>query len=200
MKPKEPRAKRPPPPPKTESDKLAGRKWLTEEEVKQLISAARQVGRLGDRDSAMILLAYRHGLRCTEVVHLQWDQIRLEVASIEMRRAKRGRPAMHELTKLEIRALKKLQMGRRYRYVFTTEDGGRLGERSFHLIVQRAGKEAGFRFPVHPHMLRHACGHYLAGKGFDTRRIQDYLGHINIRHTVEYTELAPGRFAGFFED
>jgi type 1 fimbriae regulatory protein FimB/type 1 fimbriae regulatory protein FimE len=191
----------PPPPVKTKTDKVAGRNWLTEQEVKALISAARQVGRCTHRDSTMILLAFRHGLRCTEVVNLLWDQIHLDKAAIEMRRAKRGKPAMHELTKTEIRALRKLPGAKtRKGRVFTTEDGGKLGERSFHLIVARAGKLADLGFPAHPHMLRHACGHYLAGKGLDTRRIQDYLGHVKIEHTVTYTQLAPGRFTGFFED
>jgi site-specific recombinase XerD len=60
--------------------------------------------------------------------------------------------------------------------------------------------QAGIPFPVHPHMLRHACGYYLASKGQDTRAIQAYLGHKNIQHTVRYTELAPGRFNDFWQD
>jgi type 1 fimbriae regulatory protein FimB/type 1 fimbriae regulatory protein FimE len=195
-----PKKARPKPPVKQKPDGPKTRLYLTEFEVNKLIAAAKSVGRLGNRDSTMILLAFRHGMRCTEIVNLQWDQIQLDIAAIEMRRAKRGTPAMHELTRLEIRALKKLAQGRRYRWVFTTEDGGMLGERSFHAIVQRAGKLAKLPFPVHPHMLRHACGYYLAAKGLDTRRIQDYLGHVKIQHTVLYTQLAPGRFAGFFED
>jgi type 1 fimbriae regulatory protein FimB len=47
---------------------------------------------------------------------------------------------------------------------------------------------------VHPHMLRHACGYYLANQGLDTRLIQDWLGHRNIQHTVRYTRLNPQRF------
>lgn len=192
---------RTPPPVKEKSDKLAGRNYLTEPEVKALMAAAKEVGRCRHRDATMILVAFRHGMRCTELVNLLWDQVHLDKAAMEMRRAKHGKPAMHELTKVEIRALKKLPGAKtRKGYVFTTEDGGKLGERSFHLIVARAGVFADLGFPAHPHMLRHACGHYLAAKGVDTRRIQDYLGHVNIQHTVTYTQLAPGRFAGLFED
>lgn len=61
-------------------------------------------------------------------------------------------------------------------------------------MVERAGIEAELGFPVHPHMLRHACGFALANKGQDTRALQAYLGHRNIQHTVRYTELSPGRF------
>ena len=55
-------------------------------------------------------------------------------------------------------------------------------------------------FPVHPHMLRHACGYKLANDGQDTRAVQHYLGHKNIQHTVRYTELSPERFKSFWED
>ena len=63
------------------------------------------------------------------------------------------------------------------------------------VIVARAGREAGLKFKVHPHMLRHACGFFLAEEGTDTRLIQDFLGHKNIQHTVRYTKLSAKRLA-----
>jgi site-specific recombinase XerD len=68
----------------------------------------------------------------------------------------------------------------------------------FAKLVERAGIAAGFRFGVHPHMLRHACGYKLANDGHDTRSPQAYLGHKNIQHTVKYTELSPTRFKDFW--
>lgn len=85
-------------------------------------------------------------------------------------------------------------------YVFLSERGSPPTERTIRHIVLRAGREADLPFPVHPHMLRHACGFYLANKGVDTRSIQHYMGHRNIQHTVRYTELAPHRFDGFWDD
>ena len=67
-------------------------------------------------------------------------------------------------------------------------------------IVTRAGHVARLPFPVHPHMLRHAKGFQLAQKGADTRAIQGYLGHRDIKSTVIYTELDPNRFKGFGKD
>jgi len=67
-------------------------------------------------------------------------------------------------------------------------------------IIARAGDRAQLGFPVHPHMLRHACGFKLANEGHDTRAIQHYLGHRNIQHTVRYTELAADRFKTFWRD
>jgi site-specific recombinase XerD len=67
-------------------------------------------------------------------------------------------------------------------------------------MVERLSDRAKLGFPVHAHMLRHACGFKLANDGTDTRTIQAYLGHKNIRHTVRYTELSPVRFKGLLRD
>src|SRR5262249_29403583 len=68
----------------------------------------------------------------------------------------------------------------------------------FHRLIQRVGETAKMPFPIHPHMLRHACGFKLANDGHDTRVLQHYLGHKNIQHTVRYTEMAPDRFKDFW--
>src|SRR5215510_12051759 len=70
----------------------------------------------------------------------------------------------------------------------------------FHRLVRRLGEAAKMPFPIHPHMLRHACGFKLANDGHDTRALQHYLGHKNIQHTVRYTEMAPDRFKDFWRD
>jgi len=67
-------------------------------------------------------------------------------------------------------------------------------------LFARCGIIATVPFPVHPGMLRHACGFKLANDGQDTRSLQLYLGHKNIQHTVRYTELAPDRFKDFWRD
>ena len=101
----------------------------------------------------------------------------------------------------ELRSLRRLR--REYPgspYLFQSERGAPLTASSIRRVVQRAGREAGIDFPVHPHMLRHACGYKLANDGQDTRAIQHYLGHRQIQHTVRYTELAADRFNGFWDD
>ena len=62
-------------------------------------------------------------------------------------------------------------------------------------IVREAGKLARLDVGVHPHMLRHATGYSLANEGTDTRLIQAFLGHADIRHTAHYTALSPKRLA-----
>jgi len=67
-------------------------------------------------------------------------------------------------------------------------------------VVARAGAEAEFLFSLHPHMLRHSTGFYLANNGHDTRAIQRYMGHANIKNTTMYTELSPKRYENFWKD
>ena len=67
-------------------------------------------------------------------------------------------------------------------------------------LITRTGEEAGLEFPVHPHMLRHACGFKLANDGHDTRALELQLGHRENQHTVRYTALSPARFKGFWRD
>jgi site-specific recombinase XerD len=86
------------------------------------------------------------------------------------------------------------------RWVFQSERLGPLSERSIHNLVQRAGEGAGFGFSVHPHMLRHAKGFNLGERGIDTRAIQAYMGHADIKSTVVYTAVNASRFKGFERD
>jgi len=85
-------------------------------------------------------------------------------------------------------------------YVFVTERKGPLTTSTVRKLVARTGQKANITFPIHPHMLRHACGFKLANDGQDTRAVQHYLGHKNIQHTVRYTELSAARFNGFWKD
>ena len=179
---------------------VRGREYLLSEEVEAMMNAAAKIGRHPQRDRALILLMYRHGFRVSEINSLRWHQIDLNRANIHVHRRKNGKPSTHPLYGDELRLLRRI--GRDYPdtpYVFVSERKAPLSERIIHQIVQRAGIEASLDFPVHPHMLRHGCGYYLADKGFDTRVIQDYLGHRQIQHTVKYTELAPGRFVGLWD-
>jgi len=177
------------------------REYLSEKEVGKVIAAAATQGRHGVRDSALILIAYRHGLRVSELVSLRWDQIDLSQGLVHVSRLKNGLPSVHPLRGPELRALRRLQReNANAAYVFVSERKAPLTPDAVRKIVARAGREAGIKFSIHPHMLRHATGYKLANDGHDTRAIQQYLGHRNIQHTTRYTELAPHRFKNFWRD
>jgi type 1 fimbriae regulatory protein FimB/type 1 fimbriae regulatory protein FimE len=150
----------------------------------------------------MILLAYRHGLRVSELIALRWEQLDLDQGWFHVRRLKRGVPSTHPLTAAEIRALRRLKSRAPadVAYVFLSERQGPLTDSSVRKMMAQAGARAALGFPVHPHQLRHGCGFKLANDKQDTRAIQLFLGHRNIQHTVKYTELAAGRFHDFWQD
>lgn len=180
---------------------LRSREYLTPGEVKRLVDHAGKLGRHGARDAALLTLAYRHGLRVSELVALRWDVVDLKQGLLHVNRLKNGVASVHPLRGPELRALRKLE--REYPetpYVFVTERKGPLTPDTVRKLISRAGEAAGIPFPIHPHMLRHACGYKLANDGHDTRAIQHYLGHKNIQHTVKYTELSPMRFKEFWKD
>jgi type 1 fimbriae regulatory protein FimB/type 1 fimbriae regulatory protein FimE len=178
------------------------REYLTPKEVQRLSAAARQRGRrYGLRDATMILVAYRHGLRVSELCALTWDQIDFAHGLMHVRRVKNGMPSVHQIGGEELRALRALKRADDAgRFVFMTERGAPMTPAGFRKLLARLSHAAKFAFPVHPHMLRHATGYKLANEGHDTRSLQHYLGHKNIMHTVRYTELSPERFKNFWKD
>jgi integrase len=180
---------------------LRTREYLTEAEVERLTTAAVK-NRWGHRDATMILVAYRHGLRASELVDLRWDQLDFRTATLHVRRVKAGTPSTHPILGDELRALRRLQREQEPKspFVFTSERAAPFTTPGFARMVERAGTVAKLGFKAHPHMLRHACGYALANRGHDTRALQAYLGHKNIQHTVAYTELAPARFKTFWTD
>jgi type 1 fimbriae regulatory protein FimB/type 1 fimbriae regulatory protein FimE len=180
---------------------LRTREYLTEAEVERLMKAATG-NRHGHRDATMILVAYRHGLRVSELVDLRWDQVDFRTATLHVRRVKQGTPSTHPIVGDELRALRRLQREQEPKspFVFTSERGAPFTSAGFARMIERAGVEAKFGFKPHPHMLRHACGYALANRGHDTRALQAYLGHRNIQHTVRYTELSPTRFKNFWRE
>jgi type 1 fimbriae regulatory protein FimB/type 1 fimbriae regulatory protein FimE len=172
---------------------LRPREHLTEREIDELVEAAKG-NRWGQRDATMILIAFRHGLRASELCGLQWSDVEFETGTLHLRRAKGGTAATHPLLGDELRALRSLKRDAKSPFVFVSERGAPFTVSGFAKLVERAGVEAKLPFKCHPHMLRHATGYALANRGTDTRTLQAYLGHRSIQSTVRYTELAPGRF------
>jgi type 1 fimbriae regulatory protein FimB/type 1 fimbriae regulatory protein FimE len=173
------------------------RKYLTPEEVELLIRTAKKRGRHGARDALAIRMAYRHGLRVSELVGMRWCHIgwtstplRLTVA-----RCKGSIKGIEQLLdEDDVRALKKMQRAAvdPVNGLIFTGERGKVSVAWFQRKLKRTGTECGLPL-VHPHMLRHACGYALADRGKDLREIQLQLGHKSISNTMHYVELRPGR-------
>jgi integrase len=169
------------------------KKYLEQKEIDELIHAASARGRHQHRDSTLILMMFRHGLRACEASNLQWSDISWHEATIYIWRAKNGIDTTHKLLADELEALSELK--RLYPdslYVFNGEGTSQLSTESVARIVKSAGELAKLS-NVHPHTLRHSCGFALANKGYTTRDIQEFLGHTNIQNTVIYTSISAKR-------
>ena len=174
------------------------RKHLTALEVEKLLAATKGT-RNEARDRCLILLMFRHGLRVSEAVGLTLSAVDMEGRSLHVTRLKRGLSTTQPLRGDEIRVLKawlaeRQRMKPEGKALFVSERRTALSRKTAWRLIRDYGEAAGLALPVHPHMLRHACGFALADQGADTRLIQDYLGHRNIQHTVRYTATNPARF------
>lgn len=146
----------------------------------------------------MILMCFYHGLRISELLGLTVQDIDLAGGSIFIRRLKSGFSTVHPLQPEERRLLGEWMRHRPLSdegWLFPNAKGKHLTRQYMYKILRQYGLLAGLTVRVHPHMLRHSCGYELAEQGMDTRLIQDYLGHRNIRHTVHYTAGNAARFA-----
>src|SRR6516225_5985078 len=141
------------------------RDYLTDREVERLIEAARQ-NRSGHRDATAILVAYRHGLRASELVALRWDDIDLATGRLHVSRAKSGDASVHPISARESRALRKLlREAPTSPYVFISERCAPLSAAGYQRMVARAGVAAKFTFLVHSHIGAAGCGGCWAAPG-----------------------------------
>jgi len=196
-------SRKPKPPLMTPYANRRARKYLYEREVIYMTVVARETGRYGHRDATMIWMMYRHGLRVSEVRALTWKQINFDQCRIYVKRSKNGLSTTQLLAAHELGALILLRPknAKPTDAVFLSSRGGSMSHATVYKMIARAGRNAEIDFPVNPHALRHACGFHLTNvRKADTRRVQEYLGHKDIRHTVRYTELDDSKFEGLWED
>jgi integrase len=169
------------------------REYLTEAEIDRLLATA-STSRNPVRDRLLILMAFRHALRVSELVDLRWQQIALDSATVHIRRAKNGTPGIHGLQGDELRLLRQLRREHPHAdFVFVSERRAPLSIDGAQRLIERLGEHAELPFKIHAHMLRHAAGYALAARGIDTRTLQAFMGHRSIANTVIYTAIADKR-------
>ncbi len=175
------------------------REYLTKDEIQELLHAAQTGRKYKDRNFALVLLMFRHGLRAGEACMLRWDAVSFSDKTIFINRLKNSLSGNHPLLDDEIEIL--LRLRELYKpksfNIFVGERGKSMTTEGVGKVISRLGAIANLDIKVHPHMFRHSCGYWLANQGATTRDIQEYLGHRNIQHTVRYTALNAERFRLF---
>jgi type 1 fimbriae regulatory protein FimB len=181
------------------------REYLTSDEVEKLLAAAKST-RNSQRDYAMVLLMYRHGLRVSELCGLKLSDVNLELGELYVNRLKGSDGGPHPLFNGEGGAIRAWLVERKGMNVplecdtlFVSERRQRLSRFTINALIEKLAASAGLdTLEVHPHCLRHSCGYSLVNRGTDIRLIQSYLGHRSISSTVRYTKLNHKQFAKLF--
>ncbi len=174
------------------------RKFLSMDEVQRLLDAIPD-HKNTVRDKCMLLVCFIHGLRVSELCNLRLQDLDLLSKKLYVNRLKNGFSTIHPLQPREQLALSQWLIKRTgclnadLPWLFLSRKGTPFSRQQIHVMMRNYGVQAGIAVPVHPHMLRHACGYALAEEGVDTRLIQDYLGHRNIQHTAAYFRILCAR-------
>jgi type 1 fimbriae regulatory protein FimB len=169
-------------------------KALTQDEILKVLKAVSD----NPRDLAMILLAFRHGMRASEVCGLELRDVDLKNGEITIRRLKgslkttqpladlQGQPLLSE--KRVLRAWLAERGNHPSKYVFTSQKSGRVHRSQFYRIFSSAAEKAGLpKDKRHPHCLKHSLGVTLVGQNVNLAVIKQALGHKSIASTAIYT-------------
>jgi type 1 fimbriae regulatory protein FimB len=177
--------------------------YLTPEEILAVLKTARA---RCIRDWAMVLLAYRHGMRASEVCYLKLADIDLKAGSVSIRRLKgslsqvqplyqhRGQPLLDEMAAL--RAWLKARPADGSDFLFTSQKGGRLDRTQFFRIFRACAETAGLAPEKrHPHVLKHSLASHLVAGNVNLALIRQALGHRSITSTMQYVGTSDGQAA-----
>jgi len=186
----------------TSSPKLDRRlpSFLTIEEIERLLEAPDLAKPQGQRDRALMELLYASGLRVSELVGLNLEQVNLNTNEIRVwgkgskeRVALIGEPAARALDSYLSQGRPKLLGKKRSNALFLNRYGERLNERRVQRILEKYANIAGMGKRVYPHMLRHTFATHLLDGGADLRVVQELLGHANLSSTQIYTHVTRGQ-------
>ena len=169
---------------------------LSHEEVAALLAQPDPRAPAGRRDRAMLELLYATGLRVSELVSLELNDVNLE-SRILVARGKGskerlvpvGAPAAEAIRAYLATAREALLRGRRSRHLFVTPSGGAMTRQGFAKLLGRCARSAGIRRAVSPHKLRHSFATHLLEGGADLRAVQAMLGHADVSTTQIYTHV-----------
>jgi site-specific recombinase XerD len=186
------------PTPQSESDPPPRRSWsaatiqfLTQSEMRNLLAAIDS-----KRDAALFLIAYRHGLRASEVGKLRVEDLDMDQHRLRIQRLKHSLSGLHPLQPDEVKAIKAYLRTRASQApsIFLSNRNEPISRRMLDKLMKTYGKKAGIPdTKQHFHCLKHSIATHLLDAGADLRFVQDWVGHASIKNTVIYAQLTSRR-------
>jgi site-specific recombinase XerD len=165
--------------------------FLTQDEMRRLLSAIDS-----KRDQAMFLLAYRHGLRASEMGMLRTADLDLKQYRLRIQRLKNSLAGLHPLQPDELKTLKAYLKERQSNApaIFLSRNDTPISRRRLDELIKRYGERADIpESKRHFHVLKHSIATHLLDAGADLRFVQDWIGHASIKNTVIYAQLTSRR-------
>lgn len=158
---------------------------LSRAEIEQVVEAIEN-----KKHKLLVALSYGAGLRVSEVVNLRVRDVNLDELTIHIKGAKGNKDRLTifpEKLRADMAELMALQHGNEY--LFESERGGRLNERTVQMVFEKALAKSSIKKDASFHSLRHSFATHLLENGTDVRYVQELLGHANIRTTQIYTKV-----------
>jgi len=172
--------------------------FLTVDEAKRLVESPDLSQPQGQRDRALLELLYASGLRVSELVNINVEQVNMATNEIRVwgkgskeRVVLIGTPAARALTTYIDKGRRELLGDKKNNALFVNRYGGRLPARTVQKILEKYARNIGKK--VHPHVLRHTFATHLLDGGADLKVVQELLGHADLSSTQIYTHVTQSR-------
>lgn len=178
---------------------------LTGKEVELLLAQPSCVDTKGYRDKAMLEVMYATGIRVTELIDLDVDDVNLELGMLKCSSSKKSRaiplyPAALRALTVYLREVRMLMVDDPdENALFVNVNGSRMSRQGFWKILKFYQAKAGIEKDITPHTLRHSFAVHLLENGADLGSLQELMGHSDISSTQVYTHMVNQKLKSVYE-